>query len=306
MTSKSIDIVLPYNFNLRHYQYPLFQAFFIRGIKKFCIVWHRRAGKDKTCLNLMIAAAALKKGMYIYVFPQLAQARRVIWNGIDSDGNRFLDHFPSSLIKSINNINMSIQLTNGSMFQLLGSDRYDRLRGLNFEGVILSEAQQHHPEAWNVLEPIHKENKNSWVLFEGTPNGRDNFLYESYAYGKTRDDWYTDLRTVDHTFREDGNWVISPEDIDELRQKGTLEAIIQQEYYCSFNAPNIGSYYGDLMEKAENENRILDFEIDLSLPVYTAWDLGMRDSTAIWLFQFLNGQIRLIYYYENTGNGIKH
>jgi phage terminase large subunit len=41
--------------------------------------------------------------------------------------------------------------------------------------------------------------------------------------------------------------------------------------------------------------------------VDTDWDLGVPDSTAIWFSQSLRGgEIRLIDYYENTGEGLPH
>jgi hypothetical protein len=44
-----------------------------------------------------------------------------------------------------------------------------------------------------------------------------------------------------------------------------------------------------------------------ALPVDTDWDLGMGDSTAIWFSQSLRGgEIRLIDYYENSGEGLPH
>jgi hypothetical protein len=40
--------------------------------------------------------------------------------------------------------------------------------------------------------------------------------------------------------------------------------------------------------------------------VHTAWDLGYGDSTAIWFFQQVAHETRLIDYYENFGEGINH
>ena len=43
-------------------------------------------------------------------------------------------------------------------------------------------------------------------------------------------------------------------------------------------------------------------------PVWTAWDLGMRDSTAIWFGQSIRGEVghRIIDYYESSGQGLHH
>ena len=42
------------------------------------------------------------------------------------------------------------------------------------------------------------------------------------------------------------------------------------------------------------------------LGVYTAWDLGVSDQTSIWFLQFLGKEIRVIDFYENSGEGLNH
>jgi hypothetical protein len=38
----------------------------------------------------------------------------------------------------------------------------------------------------------------------------------------------------------------------------------------------------------------------------TAWDLGMDDATTIWFFQLFKNEVRLVHYYENSGEGLPH
>ena len=45
---------------------------------------------------------------------------------------------------------------------------------------------------------------------------------------------------------------------------------------------------------------------DPELPVHTAWDLGYGDATAIWFYQVHFGEVRVIDYYQNNGEGIEH
>jgi hypothetical protein len=40
------------------------------------------------------------------------------------------------------------------------------------------------------------------------------------------------------------------------------------------------------------------------IPVSTAWDLGIGDPMAIWFYQHLPGQIRIVHYLEHDGEGI--
>lgn len=303
MVQNAIDINLPHNFKPRHYQAPIYSAFFKRNIKKFCCPWHRRAGKDKTFLNLLAMAAFQRVGNYIYLFPESTHARKVIWKGIDSQGQRFIDHFPKQLIKgNPNNTEMLIEFINGSTFQLMGSDRYDSLRGMNPVGIVNSEAADHHPAAYDILSPVLAEN-NGWVVFQGTPKGENHF-YDIYMNAIDNESWFTSLLTVNDTRRHDGLPVFSDERIEEERRDGKSEEFIQQEYYCSWTAANVGSYYGKWLKDAAEQKRIFDFEIEPLLPVYTFWDIGVHDATAIWFMQFVGAEMRMVHYYEQCGIGL--
>lgn len=72
-----------------------------------------------------------------------------------------------------------------------------------------------------------------------------------------------------------------------------------------------GSYYGHILQKAEDDGRICSVPVEPQLLVNTAWDLGMADSTAIWFFQWMPtsgefGQWRFVDYYEASGEGLAH
>lgn len=67
-----------------------------------------------------------------------------------------------------------------------------------------------------------------------------------------------------------------------------------------------GSYYGKDILLADQEARITEVPYDRSTPVYSAFDLGIGDSTAIWLFQRVGVEWHFLKYYENHGVGIDH
>ena len=75
---------------------------------------------------------------------------------------------------------------------------------------------------------------------------------------------------------------------------------------CSFRAPLSGSYYGKLMAQVESTHRIREVPWDPALPVTTAWDLGIGNSTAIWFCQQLGAEVRLIDYLECSGVGLDY
>jgi len=111
-----IEIMIPYKFTPRKYQVEIFQKK-EEGYKRLIAVWHRRAGKDKTFLTYYVKEMVQKVGLYYYFFPTYAQGRKILWEGIDKDGFRFIEHIPQDLVKSKDNQEMKIELTNGSIFE---------------------------------------------------------------------------------------------------------------------------------------------------------------------------------------------
>jgi phage terminase large subunit len=105
---------------------------------------------------------------------------------------------------------------------------------------------------------------------------------------------------------KDGSPVISDKIIQEERDSGMPEEMIEQEYKCSFEAPCVGAYYGAQMMWLEQNGRITNVPYDPLLPVDTWWDIGVADSTAIWFSQQYGMEIRIIDYYESSGEGISH
>jgi hypothetical protein len=71
-------------------------------------------------------------------------------------------------------------------------------------------------------------------------------------------------------------------------------------------APIGGAIYGEVLAKAREEHRITKVPYDQTLRVDTAWDLGFGDSTAIWFSQTVGREVRLIDYYEASGEGLPH
>lgn len=290
---------LPTGYSVRDYQRPFFEEFG-KGYKRFGLIcWNRRAGKDLTCLNIMIAKALERIGTYFYFFPDFAHARRAIWNNITKDGKKFLDFIPKSVIAGRpNNSDMRINLINGSLIQFMGIDNYDRIVGTNPLGVVLSEYSLQNPLGWHYVSPILGEN-GGWALFNFTPRGK-NHAFKMFTQAQNNPDFFWELLTIDDTKTH------TPEQIDAFRRQGIPEDKIQQEYYGSFEAAVQGAYYAEQIRLAQKEGRIRDFEINPGAPTYTFWDLGVRDPMAIWVMQKVGYEFRMIYYYENSGGGVKN
>lgn len=295
------EITVPHNFEPRDYQLPLLQAM-DTGITRACVVWHRRAGKDKTLINLIAKKMWERKGTYFYFMPTYAQGKKIIWNGMDRDGFKFLDHIPEAVRKRTDNQEMLIELTNGSIFQVIGTENIDTIVGTNPIGCVFSEYSLQDPQAWDFIRPILAEN-GGWAVFNFTPRGH-NHGYDLFKMAESSEDWFAQKLTVDKTN------VISKEILrkerEEIVKKDGTDALYLQEYYCSFEAPVQGAYYAHQILQADNDNRITTVPYEPSIPVNTFWDLGVGDSTAIWFHQRVGKENRMIDYYETSGEGLNH
>jgi len=148
-----MKITLPHNFTPRDYQIPMLTAR-EQGYLREVYILHRRAGKDLTAINDMARAVMERVGIYYYLFPTFAQAKKVIWDGMTGEGRKFINYFPPQLIRKINGTEMKIEFLNGSIMQLIGTDNFDAIRGTNCVGATFSEYALQDPRAWETIEPI--------------------------------------------------------------------------------------------------------------------------------------------------------
>jgi hypothetical protein len=293
-----ICIKLPINYIARPYQAPFWDAM-KDGKKRAVLVWHRRAGKEKTCWNYLIMQACKRIGIYYYFFPHFSQGRKILWDGVDRDGFRLLHHIPNEMIDgNPNSTEMKVRLKNGSLIQIIGTNNIDSIVGTNPIGCVFTEFSLQDPVAWTLIRPILREN-GGWAVFNFTPRGA-NHGKELYDMASRNPDWFSQLLTVEDT------GVLTPVDIQKERDEGMSEDMIQQEYYCSFTLGVEGSYYAKYLQQARDENRIGAVSWAPQSKVYTSWDLGYGDSAAIIFYQVIGQAVHIIDYYENHGEGLPH
>lgn len=301
------EIELPNGWRPRSYQMPFWKAM-ERGYKRAIPIWHRRAGKDDAVLHWTATAAHTRIGGYWHMLPQANQARKAVWNAINPHtGLKRIDEaFPRELRKKTREDEMLIEFKCGSIWQLVGSDNFNSLVGSPPIGITFSEWALADPAAWAYLSPILEEN-GGWAVFITTPRGK-NHAYRMLKNAQAHPDtWFAEVLTIEDT------GIVSPARYDELKAERSAEfgevfgeALCEQEYRCSFEAAVLGAYYSKEMADAEKQGRICDVLVDPSLPVHTAWDLGVDDGNAIWMFQVLLGGINVVGYYESSGVGAEH
>lgn len=294
---------IPFNYTPREYQkdiYNLIPKTYRRGI----IVWHRRSGKEKTCFNIIIREACKVKGIYYYLFPTYTQGKKILWQGMDSEGFKFLDHIPKELRVRTNDSEMLVELFNGSVIQVIGVENIDRIVGTNPRGCVFSEYSVQNPRGWEFIRPILTENK-GWAIFNFTPRG-ENHAYDLVEMAKHNDDWFWEVLTINETKDREDKRYITDDMIAHERASGMSEEMIQQEFYCSFSSAAVGAYYAKQLRDALAEKRIGRVPYDPTVKVDTWWDLGIGDATAIWFSQSVGKEVRLIDYYESSGEQLAH
>jgi phage terminase large subunit len=272
-----------------------FVSFHKRRQRWACLVAHRRAGKTVSCvMDLIDKAMRCKKidGRYAYVAPHWNQAKDVAWLYV----KRFTAPIPGV---KLNESELYVEFAhNKARVRLAGADNYDRLRGAYLDGCILDEYGDMHPAAWpEVIRPMLADRK-GWATFIGTPKGRNDF-HHVWERALDNPEWFSLM------LKGSESGIIDDLELDALRAEMTPEQY-EQEIECNFNAAVVGAYYGKEVVDAERAGRVSEVKIDPALPVQTAWDLGIGDSTAIWAFQITHGGIRVVDYYENHSQPLAH
>lgn len=296
-----MKIEIPYHFTPRDYQLPIFKAI-DNGVKRIIMVWHRRAWKDKACFNVIVKKAMEIVGIYYYVFPTYSQGKKAVRDGIDKDGWKTIKHIPDQVVSRKNDTEMKIELINGSIIQIIWSDNVDSIVWTNPIWIVFSEYSLQSPVVWDFLRPILAENGGR-AIFNFTPRW-DNHAKELLDMAKENDQWLVSIQTVEDT-KAISDEVLNAER-QEIIQKNGNDAIFQQEYYCSFDAWINGSYYAEILSQLENNWQRTKVPYDPALDVYTVRDLGINDSTAIWFFQIMWREIRVIDHYENNWEWLSH
>ena len=307
MTEPEEELALPLTWRPRTHQLELWRAL-LRRTNRLDVVAHRRWGKDEVALNWAAYAANARPANYWHLLPEASQGRKAIWDAVNPHTGlrRIEEAFPQQLRPTFKESEMLVEFGNGSTWQVLGSDNYNSLVGASVAGVVFSEWSLAKPEAWSHVRPILLQN-DGWALFLWTPRGRNHATraFESRAGRPER--WFTQRCSARDT------QVFTPEQlasereemIAELGSPEEGEARFASEYLVDFDAAAPGAYYSSLLGAADQAGRIGRVPVDPSLPVDTAWDLGIDDYTAVWFFQQAGREIRVVDYFETSGEGLE-
>jgi len=277
------------------------QAEMHKNLKRWnVLVMHRRFGKTVFAVNHMIKhvlTCPLPRPRVALVAPTFTQAKRISWDYVK---------YYAGVIPGVtfNETELRADFPNNGRIMLLSGENPDALRGIYLDLCVFDEYGMQNPRVWGeVVRPALSDREGS-AIFLGTPAGHNHF-FDILQQAKEQDEegsdqWYWKIAKASETK------LVKDAELEAAQVQMTPEQY-EQEYECSFTAAIIGAYYGKLLAALDDEGKITRVPYDPALPVHTAWDLGINDSTAIWFAQvYRGGAVNVIDYYENSGVGLDH
>jgi len=249
-------------------------------------------GKTVAAINQLIHSALncdKPNPRFAYIAPTYNQSKRIAWD--------YLLEYTRPLGGKANIAELRVDFM-GRRISLYGADNPDSLRGIYLDGCVLDEIGNINPTLFTEIVRPALSDRLGYCVAMGTPKGQNHFK-DLRDRGKQHDGWEL------LEFKASDTKLVNA---DELKSayKEMGEDKYQQEFECSFSAPVEGSYYSSIINDLEEKGRMVDIDVDGLARTYTGWDLGMSDSTSIWVAQLVNKEVRLVDFVENHGVGLDY
>ncbi len=252
---------------------------------------HRRMGKTLAAINQLIHSSLLcdkPNPRFAYIAPTYSQCKRIAWDYL-------LEYTrPLGAIANIAELRVDFM---GRRISLYGADSPDSLRGIYLDGVVIDEIGDINPSIFTEVVRPALTDRLGYAMFIGTPKGNNHFKDLRDIASQKIDNW-----TLLEFKSSDTNLIDKTELASAKVEMGDDK--YNQEFECSFNAAVEGSYYGKLINELEEKKQITTIPREPLSKTYCAWDLGIADSTAIWVAQLVGKEIRLVDYYEGHSQGL--
>ncbi len=175
--------------------------------------------------------------------------------------------------------------------------RHNVNRIKSFEGVDVVWVEEAHAvskTSWDVLIPtIRKDNSEIWISFN--PEFEDDETYQRFVANPP-----ISAIVIDVNWR-DNPWFPSVLEAERLELKRKDPDSYDHVWEGKCRKWLDGAIYANELRAAYEDNRIGAVAYDPSLPVFTAWDLGHTDDTAIWWYQMAMGEVHVIECYAKSG-----
>lgn len=163
----------------------------------------------------------------------------------------------------------------------------------------IDEAEHVSDTAWMKLVPtVREDGSEIWVSYN--PESK-----RSATHKRFREQTPDDCRIVEINYR-DNPWFPLVLERERLEDKEKRPEIYGHIWEGEFLEHAEGAYYLHELRACKEQGRIKRVPYEKRVPVVTAWDLGVGDSTAIWCAQFVANEVHVIDYYEADGVGLDH
>ena len=171
----------------------------------------------------------------------------------------------------------------------------------------VDEAENVSDRAWRKLLPTVREN-NSEVWVTWNPEDEGSATSKRFRHEEIVDDLTGSIVGVGVEMNyTDNPWFPDVLDLERRMDKSNMsDEMYRHVWQGSYLEIVEGAIYQSEFEKIKQEQRICKLIHDPNLEVYTSWDLGILDNTAIWFFQIYGKEVRVIDHYEANGEPLSH
>ena len=271
-------------------------------------VWHRRAGKSTYALMRLIDRAywaPLPRSRFAYLGPTYSQVQDIIWSELFAYARKIPG---AEIIAGMLSVYIPTAKGDYSRIRLYGVDSpKQRLRGSYLDGVVIDEFQDIPEAVWTQqvrpmladgsrAQPDAFGRPNQWAVIIGTPKGK-NHLFQMWdradrwgrgepvtirhESGATEtivlDDWAATRLPASAT------GMLSASELQQIRSEIGPTAFAQ-EFECDFEAGVEGAILRAELDELRASGRLGSYPYNPHAPVFTCWDLGWNDASAVWFF----------------------
>jgi len=190
---------------------------------------------------------------------------------------------------------------NGTTFSFEGL-RHNVTKIKSYEGVDycwIEEAQTVSKSSWDVLIPTIRK-PDSEIIITFNPVLESDETYQRFVENPPTNSWVQQINWSDNPWFPD----VLKQEMEDLKRRDF--AAYRNVWLGECKLSVDGAIYANEMQQASDDGRICGVPYDTGLQVYTFWDLGWNDTTAIWFMQIVGREFRFIDFYESSGAALSH
>ncbi|MDP3940474.1 MAG: PBSX family phage terminase large subunit, partial [Deltaproteobacteria bacterium] len=191
----------------------------------------------------------------------------------------------------------SVSGRNGTEFIFTGLRDLDANKIKSYEGVDIAwveEAETLSKRSFNILDPtVRKEGSELWFTFN--PQLDSDFIYDHFVANQA-----PGAVVIFMTYR-DNPWASEVLAAGREHMRLTDREDYDNIWDGKVRTAVAGAIYATELRSAYESERVCEVEHDANVAVFTAWDIGHTDDTAIWWYQIVGGEIHVLEGYAKSG-----